>query len=64
MKTDGFGIEHYPNCPSPEWSSVRADTGSADQRCRRCGVTWRAGDPTTSLQPRKGFRSTKKRNKS
>ena len=60
MKTDGFGIEHRSNCRAPEWTSVRADTGSADQRCRRCGVTWRAGDPTTSLQPRKGYPNRKK----
>ena len=51
MKRDAFGIEHRPNCRAPEWTSARANTGSAVQRCRRCGVTWRPGDPSTTPQP-------------
>lgn len=63
MKSDGFGIEHRPDCREPAWSSVRADPGSAVQRCRRCGVTWRPSDPTTPARPRVGY-TPRKRNQS
>lgn len=59
MKRDGFGIEHRADCSVPRWGSAevrRRGVGALlVQRCRSCGVIWRAGDPSGLARPRLGY---------
>lgn len=58
MKVDEFGLEHAEDCDEPEWSAVvlnRRGRQPRVQRCRRCGLVWRRGDPAGPVHWQTGY---------
>lgn len=58
-RTDGFGLEHRPDCRGPAWGIAKVLLGAAGrvavQQCRGCGLVWRPGEPAGSPRPISGY---------